>query len=97
MATGNTIDVLLDADFEDKIQNGDFAVGDGTLDDCLIIFKLNKGGLKSNVLIGPELQNMLNNTLSPSQIQQVLLLNLKMDGKVPKTLTVVNGQIKMKM
>ena len=42
MATDNT-DILLDADGDDKVANGDFALGDGRLDDGEIIFKLNTG------------------------------------------------------
>ena len=40
MAKDN-IDVLLDKDGDDVIKNGDHAYGDGRLDDCFSIFKLN--------------------------------------------------------
>ncbi|HXU28018.1 MAG TPA: hypothetical protein VN698_12380 [Bacteroidia bacterium] len=91
------VDILRDAAGDDLIRDGDFAIGDGTLDDCLIIFKLNKGALKSDPILGPELQKMINSKMSPTQIKQILLLNLKRDNKTPKTLNVVNGNIKLEM
>jgi hypothetical protein len=92
------IDILLDDNGDDLIRDGDFAIGDGTLDDCLIIFKLpSKGSLKSDPLLSPELQKMINSKMSPTQMQQVLLLNLKRDGKTPKSLKVVNGKINLDM
>ena len=40
MVTDND-DILSDSDGDEAASNGDFAVGDGTLDDCFIIFGLN--------------------------------------------------------
>ena len=65
----NNNDILLTDDFDDAVVNGDFDMGDGTEDDCLIITKLNKGALKSDVILGPNLVMMMN-----GKVQQRLLL-----------------------
>lgn len=90
MATDNN-DILLDDDGEDKVKDGDFAVGDGTIDDCFIIFRLNKGMLKGNVMMGPNLQLMINDNKPPTKIKQEMSLSLEMDGKTAKKLDIVNG------
>jgi hypothetical protein len=92
MATVND-DILLDEDGDDLVRDGDWAVGDGTLDDCWIIFGLNKGTVKSDPLLGPNLQLMINAPTVPTTIKQALDLALEMDGKTPKKLDIVNGHI----
>lgn len=92
MATDN-VDILLDADYEDKIEGGDFVMGDGTLDDCNIIMKLNTGDLKSDVILGPTLIRMINSHTSPTQIKQEIKLHLNRDNKFPKEISFKNGLI----
>lgn len=96
MATDNT-DILLDPDFEDRIEAGDFAIGDGTLDDCNIILKLNTGDLKSDVMLGPTLIRMINSNTSPTQMKQEMKLHLNRDNKYPKEIVFENGSIKIDM
>jgi hypothetical protein len=90
-------DILLDTDFEDKVVDGDFAVGDGILDDCNIILKLNTGALKSDVVIGPNLIRLMNSNISPTQFKQEIKLHLNRDGKYPKKLEIVEGNINIEM
>lgn len=96
MATDN-IDILLDADNEDKIEGGDFAIGDGTLDDCNIILQLNTGDLKSDVILGPTLIRMINSHTSPTQMKQEIKLHLNRDNKFPKEINFNNGTIDIDM
>lgn len=96
MATDST-DILLDDDFEDKIENGDFAIGDSTLDDCNIILKLNTGSLKSDPILAPNLIKMINSNISPTQIKQEIKLHLNRDNKYPKSLDIKNGFVDIEM
>lgn len=96
MAKDN-VDILLDENFEDKVVNGDFAIGDGTLDDCNIIVKLNTGSIKSDPILGPNLVKMINSHLSPTQIIQQIKLHLNRDNKQPKKLEITNGFINIEM
>ncbi len=96
MATDN-IDILLDSDFEDSIVGGDYAIGDGTLDDCQVIFKLNTGALKSDPILGPNMVKMINSRKTPSEIKQILKLNLNRDSKYPRTLEIINGFVNIQM
>ena len=86
-------DILLDSDGDESVADGDFAIGDGTLDDCYIIFKLNKGQWKSDVLIGANLQIMINAAKPKTDMKQQIAISLLRDGKEAKRLDIVNGNI----
>jgi hypothetical protein len=92
MATEND-DIILDQDGEDLVDNGDFVVDDGKLDDCLIILKTNKGEVKSDPMLGPNLIKMMNANVTTTDLKQEILLNLKMDSKEPKKLDIKDGNI----
>ena len=92
MATDND-DVLLDSDGDDSIKSGDFELGDGSEDDCVIILKLNRGALKSDPLMGPNLITMMNKKYGSSDIIQAIRIAFERDGKRPKNLSIVGGQI----
>ena len=93
MATDNNNDILLDDDGDDAAEAGDFKIGDGTLDDCYTIFKLNSNALKYDPILAPNLIMMLNNKSSSLDIKQSLALALGRDNKKYKVLNVVNGVI----
>lgn len=76
-------DILLDENNEDLLVDGDLSLGDGTLDDCYLIFRLNKGGSTQYPMLGPNLQKMINSPARPTELKQELRLNLEMDGKDP--------------
>lgn len=92
MVTDN-IDVLLDDDGDDSFGNGDFQVGDGRVDDCAIIFRLNTGSLKSDPILAPNLIQMINRKNGSVEIEKALRINLERDNKRYKTLSVKNGEI----
>lgn len=96
METDN-IDILLDSDGEDKIEGGDFAIGDGVQDDCSIILQLNAGELKSDPMLGPTLIRMMNSHTSPTQMKQQIKLHLNRDNKYPKDIKFNNGTIDIEM
>lgn len=96
MATDND-DILLDSDGDDSIKNGDFELGDGTEDDCVIILKLNRGALKSDPLLGPNLVTMMNKKYGSSDIIQAVRIALERDAKRPKKLNVISGNINLEL
>ena len=89
MATDN-YDILLDDDGDDSIKNGDFEIGDGTEDDCVIILKLNRGTLKSDLLLGPNLTSMMNQKNGLSDLKQAIRIHLERDGKRAKNITITD-------
>jgi hypothetical protein len=93
MDKDNNIDILLDENGDDAAENGDFKIGDGRLDDCYTIFKLNSNSLKYDPVLAPNLVMMINSKASSLDIKQALALNLGRDNKKYKTLEVKNGII----
>lgn len=92
MATDND-DILLDDTGDDLVVDGDFAVGDGRLDDCLILFSLNKGEIKDEPFLGPNAVRLMNNHRGGMILRKELSIALRMDSKEYKKLEVVNGNI----
>tara|TARA_R100001369_G_scaffold89325_1_gene126839 strand:- start:176 stop:478 length:303 start_codon:yes stop_codon:yes gene_type:complete len=76
------IDILLDGNddvlFDD---NGELILGETTLQEVGIIARLNKGDLKSDPLLGPNLIELINSNAPKSEIRQRLRLHLERDGK----------------
>lgn len=92
MATDND-DVLLDEDGDDLIANGDFSLGDGSMDDCSIIFRLNTASLKSDPILAPNLILLMNSKSGSVGMEQALRINLERDKKKYKKLAVNKGHI----
>ena len=90
-------DILIDDSGDEAVKDGDFNIDDGTLDDCYIIFRLNKGAWKSDVLIGPNLQLMINAALPKTDIKQEIAISLLRDGKEAKSLDIVDGNIEFEI
>jgi hypothetical protein len=84
---------LIDSNGDEIVTAGDFAIGDGTLDDCNIIFRLNTGALKSDPILGPNLITMINSNKQDADIKQSLALHLARDNKYAKKLDIKNGNI----
>lgn len=93
----DNVDILLNDTFSEVVVDGDFAIGDGRLDDCNIIFKLNTGACKSDPILGPNLILMMNSYTPSSDIKQKLSLHLERDGKHAKRLDIVEGNIKCEL
>ena len=89
----DNVDILLDADGAFRVENGDFVIGDGTIDDCFIIMKLNTGALKSDPVLGINLIRMINSKQSTSEMKQTIQLHMARDNKNFKKLDIINGNI----
>lgn len=92
MATVND-DILIDNNGDEQVINGDFAIGDGSIDDCLIIMKLNTGALKSDPILGPNLITLINKHNGALEAKQAIKLHLNRDKKTFKKLEITNGKI----
>lgn len=86
-------DVILDDNGACRIEGGDFVIGDGTLDDCFLILKLNTGALKSDPILGPNLIRMINSKQTTSEMKQTIQLHMARDNKNFKKLDIINGNI----
>lgn len=86
MATDSNSDIVLDGDFDDKHLYGDFELGDGRVDDCRCILKLNSGALKSDPIMGPNLILMMNGKVTETDLKQIIDLHFRRDGKELKAL-----------
>lgn len=86
------VDIKLSDDFDDVIENGDDAIGNGIMDDCLIITQLNQGALKSDVILGPNIIKMINSKTGEADLKKALRLHLERDGKNVKKLNIKDGK-----
>ncbi|MCO5253639.1 MAG: hypothetical protein M9892_04645 [Bacteroidetes bacterium] len=74
-------DFLSDMDEDEVAVNGDFAFGESTQQELADIIRLNKGQLKSDPLLGPELVRMVNAKAKSVDVEQVMRDNLSRDNK----------------
>lgn len=86
-------DILIDGNYEDIVVNGDDAVDDGELCDCYIIVRLNKGEVKSDPMLGPEIIKLMNAHNGSGKMKQQIGLALEMDGKEAGKLAIKDGNI----
>jgi hypothetical protein len=75
------------------IRNGDFAVGESTLQEVGIVLRLNPGELKSDPVLGPGLIRFIKSNAGDAVIRQKARLHLERDGKNYEQL---KNQIKFK-
>lgn len=87
----------MDADGEELVDGGDFAVGDGTLDDVECILKSSPGTWKNDGIIGPALYLLMNGKVTQTEIKQRVSLHLNRDNKYPDKISVIDGNIKVDM
>ena len=62
------------------IRNGDFAVGESTLQEVGIILRMNPGELKSDPVLGPALVRYIKGR-DDDKIRQMARLHIERDGK----------------
>lgn len=74
-------DILLDADDDLIIVNGDFAIGESILQEVGIILRLNSGELKSDPVLAPNLIQLINAKAPAQEFEERLRLFLKRDNK----------------
>lgn len=74
-------DILLDANDDLIIVNGDFAIGESVLQEVGIILRLNSGELKSDPILAPNLIQLINAKASAQEFEERVRLFLKRDNK----------------
>ena len=86
-------DILLDADGDLLIENGDLKVSESDQQEIETILKLNKGDLKRDPVLGCNLMQLINSDISEVEIKQRIKLNLERDGKKINSIGFNNGVI----
>lgn len=74
-------DLVQTQDYDLEILNGDFRVGETTLQDVDNILVSMQGNFKSNPLIGANLQQLVNSSISEPEVQRRTKIQLALDGK----------------
>lgn len=74
-------DILLGLNDDLSIENGDFEVGDSLIQEVGVIIRLQKGELKSDPLMGPNLVRLINSNIDAVALESVLKINLERDRK----------------
>ena len=86
-------DILLDENNDLLIQNGDFVVGDSERQEIKMILQAVKNDYKQTPEIGVNLIEYLNSSGSARALQQIIKLNLRMDGKENVKFKIEKGEI----
>jgi hypothetical protein len=74
-------DILLDADGDLAIVNGDFVLGDSELQEVETILSMMQGALKEDPIMGANLIHYEKSTLTPDAIKAKASIALQRDGK----------------
>ncbi len=74
-------DILLDDNYDLTVKDGDFAVGDSTVQELECLFKTNQGELKKDPIIGMGLFRFIKSRVTDSKLRRLLKIQLKRDGK----------------
>jgi hypothetical protein len=74
-------DILLTADDDLDIVDGDFAIGESLLQEVGIILRLNSGELKSDPVLAPNIVQLINSKANPQEIEDRVRLFLARDDK----------------
>ena len=74
-------DILLDANDDLDIVNGDFVIGESVLQEVGIILRLNSGELKSDPVLAPNLIQLVNSASNNQEFEERVRLFLKRDNK----------------
>jgi hypothetical protein len=74
-------DILLDADDDLDIVDGDFAIGESLLQEVGIILRLNSGDLKSDPVLASNLVQLINGKADSQEFEDRTRLFLARDGK----------------
>ena len=89
------IDILLDSNFDLKIENGDFVMGDGTDQHQHCLLMAAKGDFKQFPNVGVDVFNYLNDE-RPEDMMREIRLQLTQDGmKINKMELVYPSNIKI--
>lgn len=89
------IDILLDSNVDIMFADGDFVIGDSTMQNQYLILSTHKGEWKENPFIGTGLEDMLNDDSGETYWKQKISEELERDGMDVKDVTINNGQIQI--
>lgn len=88
------IDILLDSNVDIMFADGDFVIGDSTMQNQYLILSSQKGEWKENPFIGAGIEDMLNDEGSEAYWKRRIAEELKRDGMDVKEVKIINnGQI----
>jgi hypothetical protein len=76
----NVSDVLLDEDFDLLMENGDFVVGESTLQHQALLLLSNKGEWRQSPVVGVGLNNFLLQDGGEDELRQLVRKELERDG-----------------
>lgn len=74
-------DILLNEIDDLQILNGDFAIGESELQDVGIILRLRQGELKSDPILGANLQHFMKSKYDRVSLEKRVKIHLERDGK----------------
>lgn len=74
-------DFILDKNNELEILNGDFSIGESELQEVAIIFQLRQGELKSDPVLGANLQHFMKGKYDRIAIERRTKIHLERDNK----------------
>lgn len=74
-------DILLDDSDDLNIVNGDFVIGESTLQEVGIILRLNSGELRNDPVLAPNLIQLVNSTSNDQEFEERVRLFLRRDNK----------------
>ncbi|WP_312395725.1 hypothetical protein [Chryseobacterium sp.] len=74
-------DILLNESNEPVILNGDFRIGESELQEVALILQLRQGELKSDPILGVNMQHFIKSRESKTAIERKVKLHLERDNK----------------
>ena len=74
-------DILLDDSDDLNIVNGDFVIGESTLQEVGIILRLNSGELRNDPVLAPNLIQLVNSASKDKEFEERVRLFLRRDNK----------------
>lgn len=74
-------DILLDDSDDLNIVNGDFLIGESTLQEVGIILRLNSGELRNDPVLAPNLIQLVNSASKDQEFEERVRLFLRRDNK----------------
>lgn len=74
-------DILLDDSYEIVVKDGDFAIGDSTIQELECLSKTSPGQLKKDPIIGLALFRYMKSKVNEAKLRRAMKIQLKRDGK----------------
>lgn len=77
----NHKDILLDANGDLLIKDGDFVIGESLMQEVGRILEMSQGELKSDPILGPGLTRFMLGPVNENKLKQLVRVHLGRDGK----------------